>query len=91
MQVCYNADILTEYEEVLSRPWLNIKTEMSIRVIVLIKKTGFLIEPIPSEILLPDQSDRIFYDTARAAGAILVTGNNKHYPVESFIMSPGDF
>ena len=31
------------------------------------------------------------YDTAKASGAILVTGNKKHYPEESIILSPAGF
>ena len=52
---------------------------------------GALIEPTISTIPLPDESDRIFYDTAKDSGAILVTGNIKHYRDESFIMTPADF
>ena len=32
---------------------------------------------------MPDESDRIFYDTAKAVNAYLVTGNLKHYPEET--------
>jgi len=91
IQLSYSTEILTEYEDVLSRPRLNIKTEMRIRVINLLKNIGILIEPMPSNILFSDENDRIFYDTARAAEAILVTGNQKHYPIEPFIMSPANF
>jgi len=38
-----------------------------------------------------DEDDRIFYDTAKSANAVLVTGNKKHYPDESFIMTPAEF
>jgi predicted nucleic acid-binding protein len=40
---------------------------------------------------LPDEKDRIFYDTAKQRNAILITGNIKHFPEEDFIMSPKDF
>ena len=40
---------------------------------------------------LPDESDRIFYDMARFCGAYLITGNIKHYPAESFIVTPAQF
>jgi len=43
------------------------------------------------DISLPDESDRIFYDTACESKAILITGNKKHYPDEEFIMTPADF
>ena len=45
-----------------------------------------------SNIPLPDESDRKFYDTAKAVAAILVTGNAKHYPPDDpLIMTPRDF
>ena len=37
--------------------------------------------------------DLIFYEVAmekREAGAYLVTGNQKHYPVRSFIVTPAE-
>jgi hypothetical protein len=32
-----------------------------------------------------------FYDIAKAADAILITGNIKHYPDEPFILTPAAF
>jgi len=40
---------------------------------------------------MPDESDRKFYDLHKAAGAILITGNIKHFPKEDSIMKPADF
>jgi hypothetical protein len=40
---------------------------------------------------MPDESDRKFYEIAKAAGAILITGNTKHYPDEPFIVTPTVF
>jgi len=42
-------------------------------------------------VVMPDESDRTFYDTAKTCGAVLVTGNMRHYPSESFIMTPAKF
>ena len=70
---------------------LMIDDEVKIRTINLLKKVGLLIEPVASTIPLPDETDRIFYDTARMSGAILVTGNIRHYPNESNIMTPAEF
>ena len=44
-----------------------------------------------SDVPMLDEDDRVFYDTAKESGAILVTGNTKHFPAESFIMTPSDF
>jgi hypothetical protein len=40
---------------------------------------------------MPDETDRKFYDVASACGALLITGNLKHYPSEPFIISPAGF
>ena len=67
------------------------KDEIQVGIITLIEKLGLLIEPLVSKISLPDESDRIFYDTALTSGSVLVTGNIKHFPVEEFIMTPAEF
>lgn len=92
LQLFYTTDILAEYEGVLSREKFNIAPEEQGHIVHAIKVVGIETErPTPSEIPLPDEDDRIFYDTAKSIGAILVTGNRKHYPSESFIMPPSDF
>jgi len=91
IQVFYSAEILNEYERVLSYKRLNIATEIQTLIINTLEEFGILIEPTASTFPMPDESDRIFYDTARASGATLVTGNIKHYPKEPFIVTPAEF
>jgi len=50
-----------------------------------------LIEPFVSTVFMTDETDRTFYDTAKASDSILITGNIKHYPTEPFIMTPTEF
>ena len=40
---------------------------------------------------MTDEDDRAFYDTAKNNDAYLVTGNTRHYPNESFILTPTEF
>jgi putative PIN family toxin of toxin-antitoxin system len=87
----YSCDILIEYENVMSRPALKITPEKSTNFHKVLSKVGVLVEPAISNIHLPDESDRIFYDTARESFSILVTGNIRHYPLEEFIMTPSEF
>lgn len=91
LQTYYSGDILAEYEDVLSRPVLKIEPEKIKRFFEIIRETATLLEPITSDIDLPDESDRIFYDTAKKSGAVLITGNIKHYPAEDFVMTPNQF
>ena len=92
IQLLYNEEILFEYEEVLSRKHLEVTDKIQKGIIESIKKVGIKLNPPnPSKISLPDESDRIFYDAALSAGAILITGNKKHYPAECFIILPAEF
>ena len=91
LQLFYTAEIFDEYERVLSYKRLNIAEEMKTRTLRIIKELGIVITPIASVIPMPDETDRIFYDTAKASGSILITGNLRHYPQEPFILSPSDF
>jgi predicted nucleic acid-binding protein len=40
---------------------------------------------------MTDEDDRKFYDLYKAAKAILITGNLKHFPKEDLIMTPAAF
>jgi putative PIN family toxin of toxin-antitoxin system len=91
IQAYYSDNILAEYKDVLSRPALYIKPEKAKRFFEVLRDTGTSIEPTVSNIPLPDEDDRVFYDTARQSDAILITGNIKHYPAENHIMTPREF
>ena len=87
----YNDSILSEYEDVLHRPYLRIPAEDADMVLNAIKLNGEHVEPSPSTFPMTDEDDRTFYDTAKSSGAYLVTGNIRHYPDESFILTPAEF
>ena len=92
-EICYNSVILSEYESVALRPKFSNKIDSGIirPFISIIRSIGFSFDPFPSTIKLPDESDRIFYDTAGGSSSLLISGNIKHYPKEPFIMRPDDF
>jgi len=85
------AEILSEYRFVLSRPRFNFPQSQITALLDNITKYGKVVVADKSDIILPDESDRVFYDIAKASRAILITGNIKHYPSESFIMTPSFF
>jgi len=91
IQVYYSSEILSEYREVLSRVEFDFNLEEQNTVVYGLIKNAIVIEPSVSEIPLPDESDRIFYDVAKESGSILITGNIKHYPIEPIIMTPSGF
>ena len=90
-QLYCNTQIISEYTEVLSREKFNFSIDKQKAFTNKIEEIGVVVDPVPSVIPFADESDRVFYDTAKKAGAILITGNIKHYPTETFIMTPSDF
>lgn len=88
----YNTAILQEYEKVMLRPKFSaiIKPEDIHKFLKLLCSIGTPFDPVPSKIKFSDESDRIFYDTAKGSNSFLITGNIKHYPKESFILLPVD-
>ena len=91
IQLFYSSAIIDEYRRVLAYKKLKIMPQTQRRIINAIEDVGILIEPAASIISFTDESDRVFYDTAQASKAILITGNLKHYPAETFIKNPADF
>ena len=88
----YNDLILMEYWDVLTRKKFNFSSLHVTRLINDIARAGIAIESEqPSNITMIDNDDRIFLDTAKKALAYLITGNIKHFPKESFIVTPAKF
>ena len=92
-EISINTAILVEYEQVLSRVKFSERISLSSirRFFEILYEIGSKVDCMPSSTVLRDEADRMFYDTARAADAILITGNKKHYPDESFIQDPAGF
>ena len=91
IQLFYCSEILDEYIRVLTYKRLNILPQTQRNIITAIEDIGILVEPTVSNIFFSDESDRVFYDTARASKAALITGNLKHYPTSEFIKTPAEF
>ncbi len=87
----YSRDILAEYKTVLNRPAFQFSRVKIGETINLIRKYGILVEPLESGLSFSDESDRKFYDAAKAYGATLITGNQKHYPPSPFIQTAAEF
>ena len=63
----YSEKICAEYKKVLAYPHLNISLDIQEKILDILAENGILIdpEPIPSDITLIDETDRIFYDLAK--------------------------
>ena len=87
----YSDGIEREYNLVLPRAKFNFKKEKIDEIMDSVKQLGEKLKITPSTFPVKDEKDRVFYDTAKKAGAYLVTGNMKHYPDEPFILTPAEF
>ena len=83
--------VIDEYTEVLNRPKFSFSAYKKESLLIKIREHGETVTPEKSTIPISDETDRIFYDTAMASGATLITGNRKDYPDEPFIMTPAEF
>ena len=89
----YHRDILAEYAEVLHRKKFHFDEKLIWTVLEAVRQFGVEVFPQPTGEILADMDDLIFYEVAmekREDGAYLVTGNQKHYPVRSFIVTPAE-
>lgn len=88
----FNDEILAEYEDVLHRKKFPF-TAQEVRVLIeAIKSRGVHVEAGPVNAVLSDLDDVVFYavvmEKRKDEGAYLVTGNQKHFPKEPFIVTP---
>jgi len=79
-ELCADDRILDEYETVLRRPEFGIAPEDVEAVMDLIRHVALPVAAPPLPVQLPDPDDLPFLEVAAAAGAVLVTGNRRHFP-----------
>ena len=89
--ILVNSDILCEYREVLNRPRFGFNTDDIEASLAYFELFGENIEPVDCDEEFVDVDDKIFYCTALSAGTQLVTGNTKHYPQNSIVVTPSEF
>lgn len=88
---CYDERIMQEYEEVLLRPKFGFSAGEVRAVLDWVKYVGAVVIATPDNCEFVDETDRKFYENAKGSGAILITGNKKHFPKDSKIVSPREF
>jgi len=89
----YNQEILDEYEEVLHRPKFSFSEDKIFQLLRMIRQIGFAVEPTPTGEILPDMDDLVFYEVVMEKhneDACLITGNIRHFPKRSFIVTPAE-
>ena len=86
----YSEKIIQEYWDVLQRSKFSFKQEVVRKIIETIIKYGVSIEPTPTGDQLPDMKDLPFYEVVmekRVDNTYLVTGNLKHFPKRTYIVT----
>lgn len=96
LRVCFDARILTEYDEVLARPKFQFSSELTQALLEQIKTEGLSVAGNPLPARLPDPTDEPFLEAAIAGAAdCLITGNIKHFPSAkrqgAVVLSPNEF
>ncbi len=91
-QLVYDSRIMDEYERVLHYAKFGFDDGDIEAILSPIKESGLHIVAHPiKDVPFTDESDRKFFEVAKMAGAVLVTGNLKHFPDDPIIMSVSDF
>ena len=89
----YHEEIIAEYDEVLHREKFHFDEELIQTVLLAVRQYGVEVFPQPTGEILVDMEDLVFYEVAmekREDDAYLVTGNQKHYPIRDFIVTPAE-
>lgn len=90
----YNYDILAEYDEVLRREKFRFSEERIKQTLAVIQEYGVSVgTPTLTGEVLPDEDDLVFYEVVmekRDDDAYLITGNIKHFPQRTFIVTPSE-
>lgn len=89
----YHQDMLSEYDDVLHREKFHLQEESILKILETIRQYGIEVFPQTTGEILIDMDDLVFYEVAmekRDNDAYLVTGNQKHYPIRDFIVTPAE-
>ncbi len=87
----YNEEILQEYSNVLRRDKFGLDEDKVEKIIRELTLSGFALERVHSYEDFPDPKDVVFYEVALSKeGSFLVTGNKKHFPDSTIVVSPSE-
>jgi len=95
LEICADQRILDEYERVCGEPRLRLDQQAIRTVLGFLRTTVERVVPRPLDLALPDSDDLPFIEVAAQAGAVLITGNKKHFPADSCrtvsVFNPAEF
>jgi putative PIN family toxin of toxin-antitoxin system len=95
IQLAYDDRLLVEYRQVLARPRFGFDSRDLAGLLDYLAVEGRLVVPHPLDVSLPDPDDLPFLEVAAEAGAVLVTGNRRHFPADACgdvtVLTPAEF
>jgi uncharacterized protein len=96
LEIIINEPIISEYQEVLTRPKLQLDPFRVQTTLSAIRLTGIRAPALAKTFELPDPNDIPFLEAAVAADAdVLITGNSRHFPEPlcsgQIVMTPANF
>jgi putative PIN family toxin of toxin-antitoxin system len=87
----YNEEIIEEYTDVLHRMKFNVPEQLIKDAINHIIVNGVRGERVLSDDFFTDPKDVVFFEVALSKDdAYLVTGNTKHFPKKSIVVTPAE-
>lgn len=96
IKVAFDLWIINEYRLVLLRAKFGFHKRDVEALLKQVENEGIFVAAAPLNVNFPDEGDKPFLEVAAAQeGAVLVTGNKKHFPAELItglvIMNPAEF
>lgn len=95
VQLAYSDQLLTEYREVLARPKFGFEPRYVTYLLDYLTASGRHVVPRPLAVSLPDADDLPFLEAAAETGAVLITGNRRHFPADACgrveVVTPAEF
>lgn len=80
IRLAWDDRLLAEYRQVLARPRFAFDGGAVSDVLAALTRDGVHITAPPLAVALPDPDDLPFLEVAAAAGALLISGNLRHFP-----------
>ncbi|MBN1270029.1 MAG: putative toxin-antitoxin system toxin component, PIN family [Kiritimatiellae bacterium] len=94
-QICVDHRMLDEYRRILAEPRFGFAPAEADEILAFVDHTAEKVAAPPLYVRLPDPDDQPFLEVAHAAGAVIVTGNRRHFPAGACagvrVLSPRDF
>lgn len=84
-EVFVSEEIFQEYVDVLHRERFGFDEDIIVYLLDWFRNNAVWVEVTESDIQMPDEKDRVFFDVARCCRAKLLTGNIRHYPVDELV------